>query len=268
MVFPLRVRVRLCRCMAALLALLMCLVPISIDADQLNISGGLNVDGLISTHAINGQKQPVDVPLPMFTVDARYRGFDVGAEWLPGIPISLGSGNQLTELSILIASANVHLGPYFKVGVGSTLLNQVSRFVPVTSTAGGALFSDQTTESSRVVGARFTFGYINEHTGATVMVGVAPKMHGGVHDQCVENSPILGVSPCYQSGLTAFGQDVSESAAEVDVSLRVWRPLGHHLEWMYGWRYLNFVGNIPYATHGDTDQNIGTGPSVGLRWQP
>jgi hypothetical protein len=92
-------------------------------------------------------------------------------------------------------------------------------------------------------------------------------MHGRVHDECYESSnQQTGTIPCVLSGEFTYGSDEHETASEIDVTLQVWRPLGRRAEWMYGWRYLNFVGSIYYPTHLDTDQNLGTGPEVGIRW--
>jgi hypothetical protein len=153
------------------------------------------------------------------------------------------------------------------VGIGSTVLNQVSNFAPMTFGGPLVTFADTTTERSRVVGARFTTGYIDKPHGVSLVVSLSPSMHGKVHDECFETNSISSASTaCFLSGDTSIGSTEGENASEIDADFRIWRPIGRHAEWMYGWRYLNFVGSIRYPTHLDTDQNRGTGPSVGIRW--
>jgi hypothetical protein len=232
-------------------------------ADPIDVTVGLTADALSASHSINGSPATLDVPLPMLTGNARYHAFEVQAQYLPGLPISLYNGGQLTNLSILLATARLRLGDHFMVGVGSTLLNQVSSFLPFTNSAA---FIDQSTERSRVVGARYVVGYADRHSGFSLVAGVTPRMHGRVHDECIETSTFFGTTPCYHISLFTVSEDAAENATEVDAELRVWRPLGRRAEWMYGWRYLNFVGSVFYPRHLDTDQNRGTGPSVGVRW--
>jgi hypothetical protein len=227
------------------------------------VSAGLTTDILSASHSINGNPVSLDVPLPMLVANARYRIVEGDIQFLPGLPISIGDESQLTNLSILLATARVRLGNRFFVGMGPTLLNQVSTFAPYTYNAA---FTDQSTERSRVVGARYVAGYTDRHTGFSLVVGVAPNMHGRVHDECLEMSAAFGTTPCYHVGLISVSEDAAEKATEVDAELRVWRPLRRHTEWMYGWRYLNFVGSVFYPAHVDTDQNRGTGPSIGFRW--
>lgn len=237
-------------------------------ADPVDTSLGLTVDGFSASHALQGSVEHFDLPFPLIVGDARYKQLEVQAQVLPALPVSLGGGSQQTQLGVLLAEGRYYITPHLMIGAGTTLLNQVSNFSPtVFNLGGGVIYNDTTTERSKVAGARFSTGYVDRRTGFSLIAAIAPKMHGLVHDECYETGNTnFPTSPCFLSGNPTFGSDEHETASEIDITLQVWRPLGRHAEWMYGWRYLNFVGSIYYPTHLDTDQNFGTGPSVGIRW--
>jgi len=237
-------------------------------ADSVDTSIGLTLDALNASHALQGSVEHFDLPFPLILADARYKQIEVQAQALPALPVSLGGGSQLTQLGVLLAEGRYYVTPHVMIGAGTTLLNQVSNFSPTVFHFGGGLtVSDTTTERSKVAGMRFTAGYVDRRTGLSLIAAVTPNMHGRVHDECYEtNNAGFPAQPCFLSGNATFGTNEHETASEIDVTLQVWRPLGRHAEWMYGWRYLNFVGSIYYPMHLDTDQNLGTGPSVGIRW--
>jgi|SRR5579872_1167900 len=239
------------------------------SADPVDTSLGLTVDGFSASHALQGSVEHFDLPFPLIVADARYKQLEVQAQVLPALPVSLGGGSQQTQLGVVLAEGRYYIAPHLMIGAGTTVLNQVSNFAPsVLHFASGATLSDTTTERSKVAGMRFAAGYIDRKTGLSLVAAVTPKMHGRVHDQCYEDFSTAAppIEPCFASGYATYGTDEHETASEIDLTLQVWRPLGRRAEWMYGWRYLNFVGSIYYPTHLDTDQNLGTGPSVGIRW--
>ncbi|HTX03193.1 MAG TPA: hypothetical protein VMD07_05890, partial [Candidatus Acidoferrales bacterium] len=240
----------------------------TVRADPVDTSLGLTVDGFNASHALQGSVEHFDIPFPLVFADARYKQLEAQVQTLPALPISLGGGSQQTQLGVLLAEGRYYITPHVMIGAGTTLLNQVSNFSPTVFRFGGGLtYRDATTERSRVAGARFSAGYLDPRTGVSFVAAIAPKMHGRVHDECYEtNNTGLPASPCFLSGEGTFGSNEYETASEIDVTLQVWRPLGHRAEWMYGWRYLNFVGSIYYPTQLDTDQNLGTGPEIGIRW--
>lgn len=239
-----------------------------VRADPVDTSIGLTLDGFSASHALQGSVEHFDIPFPLIVGDARYKQVEAHVQVLPALPISLGGGSQQTQLGVLLAEGRYYITRNVMIGAGTTLLNQVSSFAPAVYPFGGQTFADTTTERSKVAGARFTAGYVDTKSGFSLVAAVAPKMHGLVHDECYETSNAgLPTSPCFLSGNATFGSNEHETASEVDLTLQVWRPLGRHAQWMYGWRYLNFVGSIYYPTHLDTDQNLGTGPEVGVRWR-
>lgn len=239
----------------------------SVRADPIDANVGITLDGLAAHHELNGGINNLIVPFPMLTADVDYHAVGIDVQALPALPVSLGGGSQQTQLGVFLATARYYVTRRFMVGIGSTVLNQVSNFAPMMFGGPPLTFADTTTERSRVVGARFTTGYIDKLHGVELVVAFSPSMHGKVHDECFETSSLSsGSTACFLSGKATIGSTEAENASEIDADLRIWRPLGRHAEWMYGWRYLNFVGSIRYPTHLDTDQNRGTGPSVGIRW--
>jgi len=222
-------------------------------ADGLNITGGLMLEGLRVTHTIDeGPGNPFtadtfDMPLPLFTFDARYHGWELVAEGLPQV-VTVQFGDEYTALGIATASVRRHIvGPLF-VGLGTTITTQN------TSYSDSAL-----AESTAGAGVRYELGY--DDGRLVVSAASTPRVDARVDQACTVPTS-ADIYPCNAA------THVPETGSEFDALARYRIPITRRLDVLIGARYIIYVGNIYFATgNTNVDRNVGSPlGSLGLQY--
>src|SRR5947209_9254262 len=231
---------RLRAVLVAVVSAALALTPLSARAgDHLEPAIGIALDEVRAQHGINEPGTPQWVTVYFLEPEVRYGRVVLRAEWLPWTPQVVGLN---TDLKVFIPEVRVAATRWLDVGVGETIYNQTSRFTDVT-------------ERSRVAGVRLVAAARLDRRGSFVTISGTPRMTGHVHDECI-GTVVSNTFSCVVS-LRRRSGEASESGSQMDALARwyVWQP--RHVDVFVGVRYVNFIADIRYRDHFDTDHNQG-----------
>jgi len=252
-------------------------------ADPLDATFALTVNPLTGQHEVNGNHADklTFAPLPLGELIVR-RGADaVRIEGLP--PVSFrynasGDGAQSTQLSIINATYRRAFAGGWFAGVGQTIYNQFTTYVPVNGTFNYVrgmqtvpIFGSEA-QYSRVTGLRWEAGRTVERgrDRAEFWIAVNPKMRGIQYTEIPSHGLCFvrfvgGVmqGPTCQRVVSTFSDP--ENASQLDLTARVAHRIAKHAELLYGLRYLNYTAHYDDFPGQLADRNVGFAPLLGLR---
>jgi hypothetical protein len=253
-------------------------------ADPLDVTFALTVNPLTGQHEVNGNHTDKlsFAPLPLGELIVRHGPDAVRVEGLPPVTFGYntsGDGAQSTQLSIVNATYRRTFGNGWFAGVGQTIYNQFTTYVPVNGTFNYIRGKSQIipifgseAQYSRVTGLRWELGRTIERgrDRAEFWAAVNPKMRGiqytqiPTHDLCfvqVQRGVVQGTT-CSKI-VNTFADP--ENASQVDLTARVAHRIAKRAELLYGVRYLNYTAHYDDFPGQIADRNVGFAPLLGLR---
>ncbi len=269
---------KLLRCGAVTAGALFICASALASADPLDVTLAVTVNALTGTHQVSGGRNDSlrFAPLPLGELNVRRKSDSIRIEGLPPVAFGYFSATDSglsTRLSIVTATyRHAFAGGWF-AGVGQTVYNQSSTFLP----ANGNFFSTNgsqfgiggsETQYSRVTGARFELGRIAQSGRNRVewWGAVNPRMRGIAYTRIAAFRFICGSGgisrPCNPVAAT-FADP--ENASQVDVSARVAHRVAKNGEVLLGLRYLNYTAHYDDAPGQLADRNVGFAPALGYR---
>jgi hypothetical protein len=234
------------------------LAPVAARADAIDLSAALSANFLDGKHDTGETADRIDfVPLPLASLDARWRAVSVHLEALPAVTFGYGPNGenaQSTRLSILNPAVRYALTAHTFVGVGQTIYNQATYYDGLDPLVAGITRE----QYSRVTGIRYEAGQtfdLGSRTNVVVTAALNPAMQG------LEYSVVsFGAGPQTLAD--------PESATQIDASATIVHHLAHG-DFFFGVRYLNYSARYRAAgTPFDgklSDRNVGLLPLAGYR---
>jgi hypothetical protein len=253
------------------------------SADPVDATLALTVNALSGQHQINGghTDKLSFAPLPLGELILRRNADSIRIEGLPPVTFGYnnsGDGALSTRLSIVTATYRRTFGGGWFAGVGQTVYNQLTTYVPVSGNffyARGVLvdpINGSEAQYSRVTGARFEAGRITQHGRDRVEWWAAanPRLRGIQYTRIPTFLFVCGSltgttpppGPCRQVVHT-FSDP--ENASQVDLSARVAHRLSKNGEVLLGLRYLNYTAHYDDFPGQLADRNVGFAPTLGYR---
>jgi len=250
-------------------------------ADPIDATLALTVNALSGQHQVNGghsDKLTFD-PLPLAELVLRRNAESIRIEGLPPVTFgysNTGDGALSTRLSIVNATyRHTFAGGWF-AGVGQTVYNQFTTYVPVN---GNFLYSRGFTtdpingseaQYSRVTGARFEIGRMTQHGRNRVEWWAAanPRLRGIQYTRIPTFLSVCSFSsgstpPACTQVVDTFSDP--ENASQVDLSARVAHRIAKNGEVLVGLRYLNYTAHYDDFPGQLADRNVGFAPTLGFR---
>ena len=248
------------------------------SAEPLDVTLGVTVNAMSGQHQVNGGHNDSlsFAPLPLAELVVRSKAETIRIEGLPPVTFSYGStgdGALSTRLSIVNATyRHAFTGGWF-VGVGQTVYNQFTTYIPVNGNfyyARGFTndpIDGSEAQYSRVTGARFEIGRMTQNGRNRIEWWAAanPHMRGIQYTRIptFQNVCPVNVSlPCQQV-VDTFSDP--ENASQVDLSARVAHRVGKNGEVLVGLRYLNYTAHYDDFPGQLADRNVGFAPTLGFR---
>jgi hypothetical protein len=272
---------KLLRRAAVITAVLFASASALASADPVDATLAVTVNALSGQHEVNGghSDKLTFAPLPLGELVLRKNAESIRIEGLPPVTFgykNTGDGALSTRLSIINGTyRHAFVGGWF-AGVGQTIYNQYTTYMPVSGTffyARGFLIdpiNGSEAQYSRVTGARFEIGRITQSGRNRVEWWLAanPKMRGVQYTKI----PTFITACSFGSGTSApvctqvvhtFADP--ENASQVDLSARVAHRISKSGEVLLGLRYLNYTAHYDDFAGQLADRNVGFAPTLGYR---
>lgn len=250
-------------------------------ADPVVTSFALTFNALDGQHVINGSTTArFDfVPLPLAELTLRHRRDELHLEGLPPVAFSYttGSGIGATTTRLSIANATYRRGIRggWWLGAGVTLYNQHTTYASQSGTIYTRFGTNGRPSSiypiagseeqfSRVSGARFELGR-GWRIGSTTLEASAalnPVLHA-VQWTYVPTPAQFPCTPPACSPNPTFADP--ERGSQLDLGVRVARPVRSRGLFLYGLRYLHYSAHYEAEPGLLADRNLGIAPLVGYQ---
>ena len=255
------------------------------SADPVDVTLAVTVNALSGQHQVNGghSDKLTFAPLPLGELTLRSNAESIRIEGLPPVTFgysNTGDGALSTRLSIVNATyRHVFDGGWF-AGVGQTVYNQYTTYIPVSGTffyARGFLIdpiNGSEAQYSRVTGTRFELGRMTQNGRNRIEWWAAanPHMRGVQYTRIptfLYVCPLVGTvsqpppgAQCQQQVHT-FADP--ENASQVDLSARIAHRIAKNGEVLLGLRYLNYTAHYDDFPGQLADRNVGFAPTLGYR---
>jgi hypothetical protein len=228
-------------------------------ADPVRVNATLTANFLDGVHNTGVTTDRITlVPIPLASVDARWRALSLHLEGLPSVTFGYGPNGenaQSTRLSLLNPALRYAITPQTFIGLGQTIYNQATYYGGVNPLVVGVAQE----QYSRVTGIRYEIGHAIRLSATTHLDGtfaINPAMQG------------------LEYSVVAFGRSTRiladpEVASQIDTVVNIEHRTKHGA-FIYGLRYLNYAAK--YRATGTpfngklSDQNTGFLPTIGYRF--
>jgi hypothetical protein len=271
----------LLRCGAVMTTAFLICASAHASAEPIDATLAVTVNALSGQHQVNGghSDKLTLLPLPLAELNVRLKTESLRIEGLPPATFGYSSGGDgalSTRLSIVNATFRHTFNGGWFAGVGQTVYNQFTTYVPVN---GNFFYSRGFTtdpingseaQYSRVTGARFEIGRMTQSGRNRIEWWAAanPHMRGIQYTRIPTFLTACSFGPAPAAPVCTQIVDTfsdPENASQVDLSARLAHRIAKNGEVLLGLRYLNYTAHYDDFAGQLADRNVGFAPTLGFR---